>query len=190
MYLDCTRSSELTYPLPGIRVFPGEYNQGIFARLTKNAKCGAEGEEYQITHPTASINGLLRGSLWVAICDSLYITCRGGKRGEEDNGVRLRSIVEYKDEVSQSALLGVNKGSLADYASPLQSWVMKAKYALEGVIYEYEAGKEDECDKIKSVPQDRIVATIEGTWKGQITWKKKGDKVGDRGKRESLACVC
>jgi hypothetical protein len=163
--------------LPGIRVFPGEYNQGIFARLTTNAKCGAEGEEYQITHPTASINGLLRGSLWVAVCDSLFITCRGGKRGEEDNGVRLRSIVEYKDEVGQIGLWG-DESSLAEYLTSTQSWVMKAKYALEGVIYEYDAGKEDECDKIKSVPQDRIVATIEGTWKGQITWKKKGDKVG------------
>jgi hypothetical protein len=82
-----------------IRVFPGEYNQGIFARLTKNAKCGADGEEYQITHPTASLNGLLRGSLWVAICDTIYVTCRGGKRGEDDNGTRLRSVIEYKDEV-------------------------------------------------------------------------------------------
>jgi hypothetical protein len=53
---------------------------------------------------------------------------------------------------------------------------MKAKYALEGVIYEYDADKEDELDKIKSVPQDRIVATFEGSWKGQITWKKKGEK--------------
>lgn len=54
---------------------------------------------------------------------------------------------------------------------------MKAKYALEGVIYEYEPGSENEYEKIKSVPQDKIVATVEGTWKGQITWKRKGDKV-------------
>ena len=97
-----------------VKVFPGEQNQGIFLRLTENAKCGAAGEEYQITHPTASINGLLRGSLWVAICDNLYVTCRGGKRdkGEGDDGTRLRAIVEYKDE----------------------SWITKAKYALEGFI--------------------------------------------------------
>lgn len=54
---------------------------------------------------------------------------------------------------------------------------MKAKYALEGVIYEYDQGKEEEYEKSKNVPQDLIVATFEGTWKGQITWKKKGDKV-------------
>ncbi|TKY85452.1 hypothetical protein EX895_005614 [Sporisorium graminicola] len=140
-----------------IRVFPGEQNKGIFLRLTDNAKCGAAGEEYQITHPTASINGLLRGSLWVAICDSLYVTCRGGKRdkGPGDDGTRLRAIVEYKDE----------------------SWITKAKYALEGVIYAY--GPNDDADEYtsaKQVPQDKVLATFEGSWKGKITYKRKGDK--------------
>lgn len=57
---------------------------------------------------------------------------------------------------------------------------MKAKYALEGVIYEYDESNSqaaEEFDKVRQVPQDRIVATFEGSWKGQITWKKKGDKV-------------
>ncbi|CBQ73362.1 conserved hypothetical protein [Sporisorium reilianum SRZ2] len=140
-----------------IRVFPGEQNQGIFLRLTDSAKCGAAGEEYQITHPTASINGLLRGSLWVAICDNLYVTCRGGKRdkGPGDDGSRLRAIVEYKDE----------------------SWITKAKYALEGVIYAYGPNDDpDEYTSAKQVPQDKVLATFEGSWKGKITYKKKGDK--------------
>lgn len=140
-----------------VKVFPGEQSQGIFLRLTENAKCGAAGEEYQITHPTASINGLLRGSLWVAICDNLYITCRGGKRdkGEGDDGTRLRAIVEYKDE----------------------SWITKAKYALEGVIYSYGPNDDpEEYTQAKQVPQDKVLATFEGCWKGKITYKKKGDK--------------
>ncbi|GAC97547.1 predicted oxysterol binding protein [Pseudozyma hubeiensis SY62] len=140
-----------------VKVFPGEQNQGIFLRLTDNAKCGAAGEEYQITHPTASINGLLRGSLWVAICDNLFVTCRGGKRdkGEGDDGTRLRAIVEYKDE----------------------SWISKAKYALEGVIYEYEPNDDpEEYTSAKQVPSDKVLATFEGCWKGKITYKKKGDK--------------
>ncbi|KAI3487351.1 hypothetical protein L1887_48772 [Cichorium endivia] len=121
-----------------VKVFPGEQNQGIFLRLTENAKCGAAGEEYQITHPTASINGLLRGSLWVAICDNLYVTCRGGKRdkGEGDDGSRLRAIVEYKDE----------------------SWITKAKYALEGVIYSY--GPNDDPEEYTSAKQ---LAGYDGT---------------------------
>lgn len=81
-----------------MQVFPGEHNKGIFVRLTEDsplaAKSNVAGEEYQITHPTASINGLLRGSLWVAICDTLYITCRGGGSGDEKH---LRTIIEYKD---------------------------------------------------------------------------------------------
>ena len=139
-----------------IKVFPGEQNQGIFLRLTDNAKCGASGEEYQITHPTASINGLLRGSLWVAICDNLYVTCRGGKSDKDgDDGTRLRAIVEYKDE----------------------SWITKAKYALEGVIYAYGLNDDpQEYTTAKQVPQDKVLATFEGSWKGKITYKRKGDK--------------
>lgn len=63
---------------------------------------------------------------------------------------------------------------------PTQSWVLKAKYALEGVIYEYDESKgqaADEFDKIRAVPADRVVATFEGSWKGQIWWKRKGEKV-------------
>lgn len=144
-----------------VKVFPGEYNKGIFVRITEDSPLGLSvaGEEYQITHPTASINGLLRGSLWVAICDTLHVTCRGG--GGRDKGgpseKQLRAIVEYKDE----------------------SWLLKAKYALEGVIYHYEGGNDEaaeEFKKVKEVPQDRIVANFEGTWKGKITWKRKGER--------------
>ncbi|PWN30970.1 hypothetical protein BDZ90DRAFT_229961 [Jaminaea rosea] len=137
-----------------VKVFPGEHNKGIFVRLTDDSPLGksVSGEEYQITHPTASINGLLRGSLWVAICDTLYVTCRGGERSDSK---RLRAIVEYKDE----------------------SWLMKAKYALEGVIYEYDSPDDaDQYKAVKDVPGDKVVATFEGTWRGKITWKRKGEK--------------
>ncbi|CAO1626175.1 unnamed protein product [Parajaminaea phylloscopi] len=142
-----------------VKVFPGEHNRGIFVRLTEDSPLGRSvaGEEYQITHPTASINGLLRGSLWVAICDSLYVTCRKPGASASGSSKQLRTIVEYKDE----------------------SWLLKAKYAVEAVIYTYEAGKEESAEEFKSikeVPQDRVVATIEGTWKGKITWKRKGDR--------------
>ncbi|PWN48611.1 hypothetical protein IE53DRAFT_399359 [Violaceomyces palustris] len=147
-----------------VKVFPGDQNKGIFLRLTEKARCGAAGEEYQITHPTATINGIFRGNLWVAICDQLYITCRGGVRegeaaGGEDGtgkGSRLRTIVEYKDE----------------------SWVMKAKYALEGCIYEYDPAQDDaeEYSRIKQVPPEKVVATFEGCWRGKIFYKRKGDK--------------
>lgn len=137
-----------------VKVFSGDQNKGIFLSLTDKARCGAEGEEYQITHPTASINGLLRGSLWVAICDTLSVTCRGGKR-DQDDGTRLRAIVDYKDE----------------------SWITKAKYALEGCIYQYGADEDaEEYTSCKQVPPEKVLVTFEGTWKGKIMYKRKGDK--------------
>lgn len=56
---------------------------------------------------------------------------------------------------------------------------MKAKYALEGVIYEYDAESEDpeEFTKAKQVPERKVVATFEGSWRGKIWYKRKGDKV-------------
>ena len=57
---------------------------------------------------------------------------------------------------------------------------MKAKYALEGVIYEYDASKGEEeveeYNKVKQVPSDKVVATFEGQWRGDIWYKLKGDK--------------
>lgn len=56
---------------------------------------------------------------------------------------------------------------------------MKAKYALEAVIYEYDEAQgqsAEEYEKIRQVPQERVVATLEGTWKGQVFWRRKGEK--------------
>lgn len=70
------------------------------------------------------------------------------------------------------------KGRLAHAVKSSQSWIAKAKYALEGVIYEYdEADDPDEITKIKQVPSDSIVATFDGTWRGDINYKLKGDRV-------------
>ncbi|KAL9936665.1 hypothetical protein V8E36_004733 [Tilletia maclaganii] len=127
-----------------VKVNAGAYNQGVFARIDRGHGAG---EEYQMTHPTASVNGLLRGNLWIALTDAEYVTCRGGQ------GKQLRAILEHKDE----------------------SWVGKAKYAFEGIVYEYE-GDPEQYKRVKEVPQDKVVATIEGSWKGRITYTKRGEK--------------
>ena len=60
-----------------------------------------------------------------------------------------------------------------------QSWLLKPKYLVEGIIYEYE--DEDELEdhiKAKHVPKESIIATLEGNWRGEVVWKKVGDKVG------------
>lgn len=74
-----------------VRVAPGQLNQGIFIRLTGGY---GEGENYKITHPVASVNGILRGSFYVTVGESTIITCEGGKPGS-----KFRTIIEYKEEV-------------------------------------------------------------------------------------------
>ncbi|KAK0546122.1 hypothetical protein OC846_005402 [Tilletia horrida] len=131
-----------------VKVYAGEQNQGLFVKIDRGHGAG---EEYQLTHPTASVNGLLRGNLWVALTDTEYVTCRAseGSGGSKN----LRTIIEHKEE----------------------SWMGKAKYAFEGVVYEYE-GDPEQYKRIKDVPQDKVLATIDGCWKGKMTYTKRGEK--------------
>ena len=66
-------------------------NQGIFISITAGP---GEGEQYQLTHPSAHVNGVLRGNFYATMTDSTYITCTGSKSGQH-----LRAIIDYKDEV-------------------------------------------------------------------------------------------
>jgi hypothetical protein len=74
-----------------VRVGPGELNKGIFVAISAGP---GKGETYHITHPTAAVNGLLRGSPYVAIGESTVVSCAGGA-----DGSKLRAILEYKEEV-------------------------------------------------------------------------------------------
>lgn len=131
-----------------IQIAPGESNKGIFVTLSSPSP-GA-GEEYQITHPLAQVNGLLKGTYYGTVSDKVYVTCRGGKDKQH-----YRTIVEYKDE----------------------SWIGRPKFLLEGVIYLYTPGEESEnWSRIKQVPLDKVVANIEGVWRKQIKWRRKGEK--------------
>lgn len=121
-----------------VKVFPGSMNKGIFVKLPNRS------EEYEITHPTATITGLIRASPYVVITDHTYITCRSS------HDRRFRTIINYVDE----------------------SWVGKAKFALEGVIYEVRDDEDpEEWSKIKQVPNDRIWCKFSGSWRGLVTYK-------------------
>ncbi|CAH7688782.1 hypothetical protein PPACK8108_LOCUS23799 [Phakopsora pachyrhizi] len=119
-----------------IKIFPGPMNKGIFVRLPNRS------EEYHITHPTATITGLLRASPYVVITDHTYITCKSSGTN------RYRAIISYLDE----------------------SWLGKARFAAEGVIYEVKNQSELEWNKIKHVPQDRIKCKLSGSWRGVINY--------------------
>ncbi|TFK41440.1 hypothetical protein BDQ12DRAFT_677985 [Crucibulum laeve] len=129
-----------------LRVSPGQYNQGIFINLTGGF---GEGEAYHITHPVASVNGILRGSFYLTVGDSTIITCSGGRPGH-----KFRTIIEYKEE----------------------SWLGRAHFLVEGVIHSVHDGdtQHEEWTKVKHVPQNRIVAIFDGTWRGHIRWRRVG----------------
>ena len=75
-------------------------NKGLF--VTLNGGPGA-GERYQITHPVAHVNGVLRGSFYATVQECTIITCTGGPG--VGNGEMLRAIVEYKEEVRRTSFL-------------------------------------------------------------------------------------
>lgn len=62
----------------------------------------------------------------------------------------------------------------------VQSWLGKPKFAIEGVIIAYDPDKPEEAEwnKIKNIPSERILATLEGSWRKQIKYRRKGEKVG------------
>jgi hypothetical protein len=80
-----------------LRVAPGSQNKGIFINISGGH---GEGEKYHITHPIASVNGILRGSFYLTVGDTTIITCSGGKTDQ-----MLRTIIEYKEEVSAALSL-------------------------------------------------------------------------------------
>ncbi|WVQ98380.1 hypothetical protein IAU59_005503 [Kwoniella sp. CBS 9459] len=133
-----------------VKVGPGSSNQGIFIRIAREGP--GQGEEYQITHPSASVNGILKGSYYGTISDQIQVTCRGGEKSQ----TKYRALIDYKDE----------------------SWIGKPRFLLDGVIYKYTVGNETEegWTKPKQVPADKLVAHIEGSWMKQIKYRLKGQK--------------
>jgi len=129
-----------------LRIAPGQFNKGLFVKITGGH---GEGERYNITHPVASVNGILRGRFYATIGESTIITCTGGKPGQ-----KFRTIVEFKEE----------------------SWLGKAHFLLEGVIFTVAEGEAqpDEWTKVKDVPQSRVVAIFDGSWRHRIRWRRVG----------------
>ena len=67
-----------------IKVTPGNYNLGIFINIKRR-----DNEEYQLTHPTASLGGIIRGSLSVTVSDSAFVLCPKTK---------MKAILNYAEE--------------------------------------------------------------------------------------------
>ena len=63
-----------------------------------------------------------------------------------------------------------------------QSWIGRAQFLVEGVIHEYDPDDpaHQEWTKVKHVPKDHILATLDGCWQKRVYWKRVGDSVGLR----------
>ncbi|OXG83936.1 hypothetical protein C348_02476 [Cryptococcus neoformans Gb118] len=133
-----------------VRLGPGSSNKGIFVRIVRDGP--GQNEEYQITHPAAAVNGILKGSYYGTISDVVQITCRGGAK----TTTKLKALLDYKEE----------------------SWLGKPKFLVDGIIYRYTVGNEEEegWTKAKQVPADKVVGYLEGCWMKQIRYKLKGQK--------------
>lgn len=81
-------------PSASVRVSSGTMNKGLFVSIDGGPGAG---ERYQITHPVAQVNGVLRGSFYATVHESTIVTCSGGPG--VGNGEYLRAILEYKEEV-------------------------------------------------------------------------------------------
>jgi hypothetical protein len=145
----------------GVKVYAGSQNFGIYVRLPERSD-----EEYRITHPTANITGFLRGSPYVTISDFSSVTCLAPEGVTAPGTKALRTIIAFTDEVRSLLSRSIWLMVMA------QSWIGKARFALEGIVYEYEIGTEAaDYTKTKQVPEPAIRAYIEGSWRGKITFK-------------------
>ncbi|KAJ8292198.1 Multisite-specific tRNA:(cytosine-C(5))-methyltransferase trm4b [Rhodotorula toruloides] len=144
-----------------VKIYPGPHNKGLFLDLP-------DGEEFHITHPTAAVAGIVRAAPYATIADICTVTCRlpEDKQPGGEKQKRLRAIIQYQEE----------------------SWITRPRFLLEGIVYEsfvneaasdptamVDDGSDKRFSKIKQVPKDRIVGTLEGNWRGEIRWKKVGE---------------
>ncbi|KAK4703602.1 MFS transporter, ACS family, allantoate permease, partial [Phenoliferia sp. Uapishka_3] len=145
-----------------VKVFPGEHNKGIFVTLPDR-----NNEEYQRMSP-----------VFFAVLPTPQ-----SARTVTSHVVMAQSVYAVFSLIQKrfvSPILACSSWccdiDIDVFSSSLQSWLMKSKFLLEGVVYEYEEGKEEAYTKIKQVPASQVVATIEGCWRGEVRWKRAGEK--------------
>ncbi|KAJ6616514.1 hypothetical protein B0H10DRAFT_2037435 [Mycena sp. CBHHK59/15] len=87
------------------------------------------------------------GSMNGLLRGSFYVTVGEGQQ-------RFRAIIEYKEE----------------------SWLGRAHFLLEGVIHTVVEGETQHngWTKVKHVPQNRVVAVFDGSWRSRIRWRRVG----------------
>ncbi|PKX91575.1 putative oxysterol binding protein (Orp8) [Aspergillus novofumigatus IBT 16806] len=121
-----------------IRVAPGQHNLGIFVNIEKR-----DNEEYQLTHPSAHLGGLLRGALAISVSDACFITC---------SKTRIKVILQYLEEGWIGRAQNKVEGLIFRY-DPNQDTITRIKDVPEG----------DVLAKISGSWHGRIYYTMAGT---------------------------
>ncbi|GAA5915706.1 hypothetical protein JCM6882_004120 [Rhodosporidiobolus microsporus] len=162
----CSGVDQLSAKFTGanVKIVPGPSNRGLFIDLPDR------NEEYQMTHPTAAVAGLIRAAPYATICDSTFVSVwpldeeERKKELKDGKKKRLRAIIAYQEE----------------------SWITRPRFIVDGVVYESfpneaaganeaTAGEDKRFTRAKQVPKERIVGTLEGNWRGEIKFKKAGE---------------
>ncbi|KAF7164965.1 hypothetical protein CNMCM5623_009343 [Aspergillus felis] len=121
-----------------IRVAPGQHNLGIFVNIEKR-----DNEEYQLTHPSAHLGGLLRGALAISVSDACFITC---------SKTRIKVILQYLEEGWIGRAQNKVEGLIFRY-DPDQDTITRIKDVPEG----------DVLAKISGSWHGKIYYTMAGT---------------------------
>ncbi|KAI8620345.1 hypothetical protein BC830DRAFT_554565 [Chytriomyces sp. MP71] len=116
-----------------VKIGPGDHNHGVYVHIAKH------NEEYNCTHPWASVSGWLSGHPYITVTDSTYITCPESK---------LKLILSYKEEPF--------------FGSP--KFQMEGKI----FRYDPVADRSKPIRDLKKVPDADVVATVWGQWNGKI----------------------
>ncbi|KAI9820835.1 MAG: hypothetical protein M1832_003468 [Thelocarpon impressellum] len=138
-----------------IRVTSGQHNLGIFVTLQKR-----DNEQYQLTHPAAHLGGILRGDPLGKLCPRLLTPPGSLSVTVADMcyvtcpKTKLKVILHYVEE----------------------GWLGRTQNKVNGVVFRYDPDKDDMI-KLKDVPDEDVVARIEGCWQDKLYFVLPGSSV-------------
>ncbi|RKO93570.1 hypothetical protein BDK51DRAFT_20095, partial [Blyttiomyces helicus] len=130
-----------------VKVGAGEQNFGIYVGVERR------GEEYNVTHPWASVNGWLGGSPYVVVSDTAVVRCAASG---------LKAILEYKDEPMFGRPRFAIEGKIVRYDSEEEASLSEKERR--------------EREKLCKIPDASVLATISGQWNGKVFAQLKGEE--------------
>nr|KAJ3419458.1 hypothetical protein HK105_006938 [Polyrhizophydium stewartii] len=120
------------------KVGAGEYNAGVYVLLRDS------GEEYNISHPWATVNGWLTGSPYIVVSDQVVIVC-------PKSGLKASYFTRPKFAIE-------GKIFRHDYSKDA-GWSDKERR---------------DAEKLSKIPAADVLCTLSGAWNSRITYRMAG----------------